>query len=210
MARTALIIVDVQKDFCTGGALAVPNGEQVVPIINNLRDALKPDLVVLTQDWHPEDHISFADNHGAKLYSELTLTDDTKQIMWPHHCVQWTDGAMFHNDLHIEAPDMIVQKGTKSDVDSYSGFGAEDKSKDTTELNNILKLRNIKRVVIVGLAYDYCVAYTAKDAAALGYETFVVVEGCAAVDAMSAEHETDAMKAAGVKLLQTTEEMLCV
>jgi len=210
MARTALIIVDVQNDFCTGGALAVPNGEMVVPIINDLRAALKPDLVVHTQDWHPADHISYADNHGAKLYSELTLADDTKQIMWPRHCVQWTDGAMFHKDLHFEPSDLIIQKGTKKEVDSYSGFGAEDKSKDKTELESILRLKEIQRVVVVGLAYDYCVAYTAKDAAALGFETIVVVSGCAAVDAISAERETEAMRTAGVKLVQTVEEALCV
>ena len=209
MARTALIIVDVQKDFCQGGALAVPNGDNVVPQINDLRDALKPDLVVLTQDWHPADHVSFADNHGAQLFSEMTLADGTKQIMWPRHCVQWTDGAMFHANLRVEASDIIVQKGTKSGVDSYSGFGAEDKTKDTTELDNILKARGIQRVVVVGLAYDYCVAYTAKDAVALGYETIVMCDGCADVAMESCERETAAMKAAGVKLVASIEDVLC-
>lgn len=210
MARTALIIVDVQNDFCTGGTLAVPNGEQVVPVINKLRDALQPDLVVLTQDWHPSDHISYADNHGAKPFSKMTLEDGTEQVMWPRHCEQWTTGAMFHSDLVCKPSDVIVQKGYVKSVDSYSGFGAQDKKKGITGLDRILNENEITRVVVVGLAYDYCVAYTAKDAAALGYETIVVVEGCAAIAADSAEKETEAMRCVGVKLVQTIEEALCL
>lgn len=216
MARTALINVDVQRDFCAGGALAVPDGDAVVPVCNALRDALKPDCVVWTQDWHPADHVSYADNHSAQLFSELTLEDGTKQMMWPRHCEQWTAGAMFHPDAFFGPDDIIVQKGTKKDVDSYSGFGsAEFKTHgiwlraEETELDDILRKRGIQRVVVVGLAYDYCVAATAKDAAALGYETIVVRDGCRAVSQVSADKETVAMLAAGVKIVQTIEEALC-
>ena len=217
MARTALINVDVQKDFCAGGALAVPDGDAVVPVCNALRDSLKPDCVVWTQDWHPADHVSYADNHGAQVFTELTLADGTKQMMWPRHCEQWTAGAMFHADAYFGPADIVVQKGTKKEVDSYSGFGsARFKTHglwfraEETDLDDILRKRGIQRVVVVGLAYDYCVAATAKDAAMLGYETIVVRDGCRAVSQVSAEKETAAMLAAGVKIVQTIEEALCV
>ena len=216
MARTALIIVDVQKDFCAGGALAVPDGDAVVSVCNALRAALKPDLIVLTQDWHPADHVSYADNHGAEPFTEKMLDAFTKQMMWPRHCEQWTDGAMFHPALEVAATDIIVQKGTKKDVDSYSGFGSEEFKvrgiwlrAEYTNLDNILRERGIQRVVVVGLAYDYCVAYTAKDAADQGYETIVVRDGCRAVSQVSADKETAEMTAAGVKIVQTVEDALC-
>eukprot|EP00456_Euglypha_rotunda_P074522 TRINITY_DN682_c0_g1_i12.p1 TRINITY_DN682_c0_g1~~TRINITY_DN682_c0_g1_i12.p1 ORF type:complete len:409 (-),score=65.32 TRINITY_DN682_c0_g1_i12:23-1249(-) len=167
-SKTALLIIDVQYDFCpTDGALAVPHGLTIIPVINKLRRRVPWALIALSQDWHPENHISFfvnnKDNPEAKLFEVLRLPDGREQMMWPAHCIQNEKGAEFHHELHVNHTDKIVKKGTRHDVDSYSAFYDND-HKTKSELSDILKKAGITDVVITGLAYDYCVAYTALDA----------------------------------------------
>lgn len=203
--RVALIVIDAQNDFGRKtGALYVPGGEQVVPVINSLRVALKDvgvNDVVLTQDWHPADHMSFAKNNpGSRLGTEIDLPNGTKQMMWPAHCVQGSSGADFLDDLVIAESDFIVQKGSGS-VDSYSGFGSADRVSEITPLLDHLKRLHITHVVIAGLAYDYCVSYTARDAAHHGFQTCVVRSACMGISPVSSNVETALMLEAGVTLV---------
>jgi nicotinamidase/pyrazinamidase len=192
-----LIVVDVQNDFCPGGALAVPRGDEVVPVINRL--AARFDDVVLTQDWHPRDHASFASSHpGRKPFETVTLPYG-EQVMWPDHCVQGTSGAAFHPDLRIEKARMIVRKGFRRDIDSYSAFVEAD-HRTTTGLAGYLRERGFKSLVVCGLATDFCVAWTALDARAAGFEVAVVEEACRAIDLDgSAAKAWARMSAAGVR-----------
>jgi nicotinamidase/pyrazinamidase len=201
----ALIIVDVQNDFCEGGALAVPGANAIIPEINDLRDTLKPDVVILTQDWHPANHTSFITNNPGE---EVFKPRADGQIMWPVHCVQGTRGAEFHPQLRILPTDRIVQKGCKTDVDSYSGFGsAEFKTHgiwlraEETDLHDILREHDIKEVFVVGLAFDYCVAATAKDALALGYKTIIISNCTASVAPETADKASAELIKAGVEYL---------
>jgi nicotinamidase/pyrazinamidase len=196
---TALIVVDVQNDFCPGGALAVAGGDQVVPIINALRKKLRPDLVVFTQDWHPADHTSFADNNPGETPFKPRADG---QMMWPRHCVQGTKGADFHPALRVLPEERIIQKGLIWTVDSYSGFGSEDKNLERTALQRMLQDTGVKTVYVVGLAFDYCVAATAKDAAALGYTTIVIRNATRPVAAESAAKAEAEMLKAGVIILE--------
>ena len=199
---SALIIVDVQNDFCPGGSLAVTGGDEIIPIINSLRKNLGVSAVFLTKDWHPTDHCSFVDNaySGAKVLEKITLPSGEEQILWPRHCEQGSLGAEFHNDLIVDPSDKIILKGCHAGTDSYSGFGSAphpDGSRDeVTTLYALLDRYDIKEVFIVGLAFDYCVKATAIDAAKLGYKTTVIREATRAVEsAVAAENE---MIAAGV------------
>jgi len=203
--RAALFIIDAQYDFTRkAGALYVRGGEQVVPVINDLRVALKAvgvHDVVLTQDWHPADHMSFAKNNpGSTLFKEIDLPNGTKQMMWPAHCVQGSPGAEFVDDLVIAESDFIVQKGCGS-VDSYSGFGSADGVSEITPLLAHLKRLGITHIIIAGLAYDYCVSYTARDSAAHGFQTCVVRSGCMEISPTSSATETALMLEAGVTLV---------
>lgn len=208
---TALIIVDVQNDFCEGGALAVPGADAIIPEINYLRETLKPDLVVLTQDWHPADHTSFITNNpGEELFKPRKVADvhGIHQMMWPVHCVKGSKGADFHPDLKVLSTDRVVQKGCEKDADSYSGFGsAEFKTHgiwvraEETNLKDILEAANINEVFVVGLAFDYCVAATAKDAVDLGYKTVIVRNCVASVAPESAEKASAELIKAGVEYL---------
>jgi nicotinamidase/pyrazinamidase len=203
--RVALIVIDAQNDFGRKtGALYVPGGEQVVPVINGLRVALKTvgvHDVVLTQDWHPADHMSFAKNNpGSTLFTTIDLPNGTKQMMWPDHCVQGSSGADFLDDLVIAESDFIVQKGSGS-VDSYSGFGSADRVSEITPLLDHLKRLYITHVVIAGLAYDYCVSYTARDAAHHGFQTCVVRDACMGISPVSSNMKTALMLEAGVTLV---------
>ncbi len=200
---TALIIVDPQVDFCPGGTLAVDGGDQVMPLINELRKILLPDAVVITQDWHPADHTSFADNNpGETLFKPRA----DGQMMWPRHCVHRTPGAEFHPALKVLPEDRIIQKGYICGVDSYSGFGSEPAANGTrlerTDLEKILRAWEIKTVYVVGLAFDYCVAATAKDAAAAGFKTTVIRKATRPVAAESAAKAEAEMRAAGVTILE--------
>ncbi len=197
-ATDALIVIDVQNDFCPGGALAVAGGDEIISLINGLMEAFG--TVVLTQDWHPANHASFAANHpGAEPFS-LAQMPYGPQVLWPTHCVQGSKGAEFHRDLWTDPAHLIVRKGFRPEIDSYSAFFENDHS-TPTGLDGYLRSRGITAVTLVGLATDYCVAYSAVDAAGLGY-TATVLEGAArAIDLNGSLAEArEKMRAAGVRL----------
>ena len=177
-ANEALIVIDVQNDFCPGGALAVPEGDQIVPGINALMSDF--DAVILTQDWHPAGHSSFASSHGA---APMTLTEMPygPQVLWPDHCVQGSKGAGFHKDLMTDRADLIIRKGYNPAIDSYSAFFENDKT-TPTGLEGYLRTRGIDTLTMVGLATDFCVNYSAVDAARLGFTVTVRQDLCRAID----------------------------
>jgi nicotinamidase/pyrazinamidase len=177
--RTALIVVDVQNDFCPGGSLAVPGGNEVVPVINALGRRFA--TVILTQDWHPPGHSSFASSHPDREPFELIELPYGPQLLWPEHCVQGTRGAEFHPDLDLPHAQTAIRKGYRREIDSYSGFMEADR-KTSTGLGGYLRERGVTRAVIVGLATDFCVNWTAQDAAKAGLKTLVVEEACRAID----------------------------
>lgn len=167
----ALIIVDVQNDFTSGGKLAVPHGEDIVPLINRLSSNFE--LVVATQDWHPETHKSFASNHAGKKPFDKTNLAGLEQVLWPDHCVQESAGANFHPALNMKKVEAIFRKGMDPEIDSYSGF-YDNGHKKSTGLSGYLKERNVETVYVSGLAGDYCVFYTAKDALKEGFKTVLL------------------------------------
>ena len=176
---TALLVVDVQNDFCPGGALGVDDGDAVVPIANRLMDKLP--LTVLTQDWHPDDHASFASQYPGRVpYSTMEISYGI-QVLWPDHCVQGTPGADFHKDLTIERAQMVVRKGFRRKVDSYSAFYENDR-RTPTGLDGYFRDLGVTHLVLVGLATDYCVFYSADDAVKRGYTVSVVEDGCRGID----------------------------
>jgi nicotinamidase/pyrazinamidase len=177
--RDALIVIDVQNDFCPGGALAVPEGDAVVPLINRLSRQFRQ--AVLTQDWHPPGHHSFASSHpGRAPFSSLSLPYG-EQTLWPDHCVQESAGAHFHPGLEVGCAQLILRKGFRAEIDSYSAFFENDR-RTPTGLAGYLRERGFERLVLAGLATDYCVAYSAIDAARLGFSVLVVLEACRAID----------------------------
>lgn len=194
----ALVVVDVQTDFCEGGRLAVPGGNAVVVPINRLARAFP--LVVLTQDWHPPGHSSFASSHpGAAPFSTVTMPYGP-QTLWPDHCVQGTAGAAFHPDLDTGAAQIVVRKGWDAAIDSYSALFENDRT-TPTGLAGALRERGVGRIVLAGLAFDYCVAWSALDARAAGFEVVVLEDLTAAIDLDgSAARMREAMAAAGVVL----------
>jgi nicotinamidase/pyrazinamidase len=175
---TALILVDIQNDFCSGGALAVPHGEEVVPIANRLMAAA--DLVVATHDWHPPGHGSFAANHPGRKPFEAGELGGLPQVLWPSHCVQWTGGAQFHPGLETARICRIFPKGTDPAIDSYSGF-FDNARRKSTGLAEWLRQQGVGRLLMLGLAIDYCVKATALDAIALGFPTTLIEDGCRGV-----------------------------
>jgi len=189
----ALVIVDVQNDFCSGGSLAVPEGEQVVPIINRLFDRF--DYVVATQDWHPKEHKSFASNNGRQPF-EMGELNGKPQMMWPDHCVQGTKGADFHTDL--ASGFLIFRKGTTPDVEEYSGF-------TNTNMADRLTKKSIKELYVCGLALDYCVLHTALDAIKFGFKVTVIVDACRAVDVKSIDGVKKQMADAGINLIYSKD-----
>lgn len=197
-ADEALIVIDVQNDFCPGGALAVAEGDQIIPRVNGLMDQFL--TVVLTQDWHPTDHRSFADNHPGAAPFSLTEMPYGPQVLWPRHCVIGTDGAAFHPELSADPAQLVIRKGFRPAIDSYSAFFENDRQ-TVTGLDGYLKARGIKSVTLVGLALDFCVAYSAIDAAGLGYKVTVLEGACRAIDLNGSLAEArDKMRAAGVTL----------
>jgi len=177
--RDALLIIDVQNDFCEGGALEVPNGSEIVAPINALMDDFH--VVVLSQDWHPPQHSSFASEHSGKAPLETAQMPYGEQILWPDHCVQGTFGAEFHPDLRTGRADAIIRKGFRREIDSYSAFFEND-HRTRTGLEGYLRSRGVERVVVVGLAFDFCVNWTAVDAAKLGFATEVHSDLCRGID----------------------------
>lgn len=175
----ALIIVDIQNDFVTGGKLEVPNGEQIIPLVNTLSQNFK--LVVATQDWHPQQHKSFASNHPGRNAFDVIKLGGLDQVLWPDHCVQASRGAEFHPLLvthHVEA---IFRKGMDPEIDSYSGF-YDNGHKKSTGLSGYLKERKVESVYVCGLAADYCVSFTVRDALQLGFKTFLLEDATRAIN----------------------------
>ena len=200
--RDVLLVIDVQNDFLPGGALAVPRGDEVLPLVNRLMRTF--DHVVVTQDWHPAGHISFATTHAAKPFDAITLPYG-QQTLWPDHCVQGSPGAGLHDDLAHDNALLILRKGASANLNSYSAFTEAD-GKTTTGLAAALKARGIRRVFACGLATDFCVAYSAVDARTAGFETFVIEDACRAIDANgSLEAAWARMEAAGVRRIQSPE-----
>ena len=174
-----LIVVDVQYDFLPGGALAVPDGDAVIEPINTMAKAFRH--VVLTQDWHPQGHASFASSHSGKQPFEMTELAYGSQVLWPDHCIQGTAGAEISRDLDIPHAQLVIRKGYNTGIDSYSGFREADR-KTSTRLEGYLKERGFRRVFCAGLATDFCVAWTALDASAAGFETYLIEDGSRAID----------------------------
>lgn len=194
----ALVVVDLQTDFCPGGALAVPDGDAIVPLVNRLLgDAA---VRVLTADWHPPGHRSFAAAHAGKRAFDRGFVGGVEQVLWPAHCVQGTDGAAFHPRLRADLADLILRKGFRPGLDSYSAFFENDRI-TPTGLEGYLESRGVDAVALVGLALDVCVAASALDAARLGFRTRVVLPGCRAIDRDgSLAKALAAMRGAGVRL----------
>ncbi len=195
----ALLVIDVQNDFCPGGALAVAGGDEIVQPINALMAEF--DAVILTQDWHPAGHSSFASQHdGAEPFS-LTQMPYGPQVLWPDHCVQASPGAQFHMALEVDRADLILRKGFRAAIDSYSAFFEND-HETPTGLKGYLRTRGIDTLTLVGLATDFCVNFSAVDAAKLGFDVTVREELCRAIDLDgSLKAAQDGMRAAGVKLV---------
>ena len=177
--KTALLVIDGQNDFCPAGALAVVGGNEIIPHINE--EMAKYDCVVLTQDWHPKGHSSFATSHEGKNPLELIKMPYGDQVLWPDHCIQGSKGAEFHPDLNIEQANAIIRKGSNPFIDSYSAFFENDR-KTPTGLDGYLKSLEIEKINLVGLATDFCVNYSAQDAANLGYKVSVLEKMCRAID----------------------------
>ncbi len=199
MAAEALIVVDVQNDFLPGGALAVPDGDLILPTVQALM--MRFDHVILTQDWHPQNHQSFASNHsGFSAYDAITV-DYGPQTLWPDHCIQGSEGAALHGSLPVDKAEMIIRKGMDPKIDSYSAFFENDR-KTPTGLRGYLKERGINKLTFCGLATDFCVAYSALDAKNCGFDVSVALAACAGIDLNgSLDLMLKTMNDSGVKLL---------
>ena len=197
--QDALLVVDVQNDFCPGGALAVPGGDEIVPGVNRLAHEFAH--VILTQGWHPPAHSSFASAHPGHDPFEVVEVSYGSQILWPDHCVQGSTGAAFHPGLDVPHAELVLRKGYHLTIDSYSAFRENDR-KTATGLASYLRERGFERVTICGLATDFCVGYSALDAVAAGFATSVILEACRGIDRDgSIARALDEMRAAGVVLI---------
>ncbi|MEZ6119658.1 MAG: bifunctional nicotinamidase/pyrazinamidase [Pirellulaceae bacterium] len=199
-----LIIVDVQNDFLSGGALAVPQGDAVIPVLNQMQPWF--DKIIATQDWHPANHASFAANHPGRNVGDVIQLDGIEQILWPVHCVQGTPGSEFAAELDQSRWDRVFQKGTDMRIDSYSGFFDND-HRSATGLADYLRTIGAQRVFIAGLATDYCVKFTALDARQLGFETYLIRDACRAVNLQPNDEANAiaAMQAAGVRVVNADQ-----
>jgi nicotinamidase/pyrazinamidase len=196
-ARDVLLAVDLQNDFCPGGALAVPGGDEVVPVINALSRRFAH--VILTQDWHPAGHQSFASSHPGRKPYETIAAPYGEQVLWPDHCVQGSAGAAFHRDLDIPHAELVLRKGYHRQIDSYSTFFENDRT-TATGLAGYLRERGLTRVLLAGLAFDFCVLWSAEDARRLGFEAVVIEDACRAIDLDgSAAQARRRLDAAGVR-----------
>jgi nicotinamidase/pyrazinamidase len=203
--RDVLLVIDVQNDFCDGGPLAVPNGQDVVPVIHRIACAFRH--VILTQDWHPKDHHSFASNHPGRAPFDTIETSHGAQVLWPDHCVQGSLGAEFHPHLQLDNVELILRKGFRSNIDSYSAFRENDR-KTHTGLAGYLHERGLDRIFLAGLAYDYCVRYSAIDSVHAGFETYVVEDACRAIATGNSVEDTNRdFNEAGVNTI-TSEALL--
>jgi nicotinamidase/pyrazinamidase len=195
-----LLIVDVQNDFCPGGSLAVETGDEVVPVINRILPGFP--LVVATQDWHPPDHVSFASSHPGRKPLEMVSANGIEQVLWPDHCVQGTRGADLHPRLDTSRVGLLLRKGMRKGLDSYSAFFENDRRTDTG-LRHYLKGLGVRAVFVCGLATDYCVLFSALDARRLGFRVTVVTDACRGVDLPreNVSRALAAMEKAGVRML---------
>ena len=200
----ALIIVDLQNDFLPGGALGVNRGDEIIPIINKLLE-YNFDVIVATKDWHPPDHGSFAATHKKQVGEHIILAG-IYQILWPVHCVQWTQGAELTPLLHAQKIEKIFIKGTDKTIDSYSTF-FDNGHKKSTGLEDYLKARNVKDIYIAGLTTDYCVKYSVLDAIKLGFNVYVIEDGCRGVDLQKGDSEKalDEMRQAGARIIKSKD-----
>jgi nicotinamidase/pyrazinamidase len=197
--RDVLLIVDIQNDFCPGGALAVPEGDEIVPAVNRLAGSFAH--VILTQDWHPRGHTSFASSHPGKRPFDTIELPYGQQILWPDHCVQGTEGAAFHPALDVPHAELVVRKGFRSAIDSYSAFRENDR-RTPTGLAGYLKERGFERITLCGLATDYCVFFSAIDGRETGFEVRVATNACRGIDVDgSITKAMRSMSEAGVMLL---------
>ena len=196
MSDALLLVIDVQNDFCPGGALAVPEGDQVMPVINRLAGGFRH--IAMTQDWHPAGHQSFASSHPGKQPFETTALDYGEQVLWPDHCVQDSPGAAFHADLDLPGAEIVIRKGFRQAIDSYSAFYENDR-KTPTGLGGYLRERGFTKLYLCGLATDFCVYYSALDARREGFEAVLLEDACRAIDMEgSLAAATAAMREAGV------------
>jgi nicotinamidase/pyrazinamidase len=202
LRRSALLVIDIQNDFCPGGRLEVKDGDKIIPVINKF-SMLFP-LVVATQDWHPEDHVSFAKNHTEKNYFDTIRLGNIDQVLWPEHCVQGSKGANFHPLIDDSHFNVILRKGTKTELDSYSAFFENDR-KTSTGLEYYLRGLGVIDVYVSGLASDVCVFYTAMDAIELKYRTFLIEDAVKGVDfpAGNVEKTKQTMRSAGINFVQS-------
>ncbi len=200
-ASDLLLVIDVQNDFCPDGALAVPGGAEVVGVINRLAGHFRH--VVVTQDWHPEDHLSFASSHPGRQPLETVELTYGEQVLWPDHCVQGTHGARFHEGLDSRCADLVLRKGFRREIDSYSAFRENDRV-TSTGLAGYLRERGFRRLFLAGLATDFCVAWSALDAVGSGFEAVLVEDACRAIDLCgSLAGAMVAMTGAGVAIAQS-------
>ena len=198
-----LLIIDVQNDFCPGGALEVPAGDEVVPVINRLADHF--DHVVLTQDWHPDGHSSFASSHPGASPLETIELDYGIQVLWPDHCVQGTEGAAFHAGLDQSRAQLVIRKGFRRGIDSYSAFFENDR-RTRTGLAGYLRERGLSRLFLSGLATDFCVAWSALDACSEGFEAVLIEDACRGIDVGgSLQTALTRMTEAGVRIVQSRD-----
>ena len=198
-----LLIIDVQNDFCPGGALAVPDGDQVVGIVNRLGERFAHR--VLTQDWHPAGHLSFASSHPGRAPMQIATLPYGEQVLWPDHCVQGTRGAEFHSELEVNGSELILRKGFRREIDSYSAFFENDKT-TPTGLAAYLRERGFDRLYLCGLATDFCVGYSALDARRAGFDVAVVEDACRAIDVDgSLAAAWREMESAGVERLASSQ-----
>ena len=201
--HSALICIDIQNDFCPNGALAVTGGDEIVSAANLMMADAKSAgaAIVLTQDWHPDDHSSFASSYDGKSPFDMVEMSYGPQVLWPKHCVIGSQGAAFHDDLDSDSADMVIRKGFRSAIDSYSAFFENDRQ-TPTGLHGYLQIRDISHLTLIGLATDFCVAYSALDGARLGYDVTVDLSACRAIDLEgSLNAQLDAMRQAGVTII---------
>ena len=200
---TALVLIDIQNDFCPGGALAVDKGDEIVVISNKIQEQFK--IKIITQDWHPSTHKSFASNHEGKEPLSTVEMFYGQQVLWPNHCIQGTEGSKFHSKLITDSADLIIRKGFRPEIDSYSAFFENDQ-KTPTGLDGYLKSRGVNKIYLCGLALDFCVYFSAIDGAELGYNVNVIQDACRAIDLDgSLEKSLNDMKSKGVKILSTSD-----
>jgi nicotinamidase/pyrazinamidase len=202
-AHDVLAVVDLQNDFCPGGALAVPGGDEIIPLVNRI--AARFPHVLLTQDWHPPGHLSFASSHPGRAPEETIRLPYGEQTLWPDHCIQGTPGAELHPDLRAPHVELVLRKGFRREIDSYSIFFENDR-KTPTGLAGYLRERSLGRVFLAGLAFDFCVLWSAEDARRLGFEAVVVRDACRSIDLAGSEQDTlHRLQAASVPLAVSTE-----